>query len=86
MHKGYLFVVTYNSINISKFLFQESIVNYDIEINDNIIETISFNNKKRKNIHYLNKVDLNKVFHYKLIKKIDIPGYNCYLNIYQKEI
>jgi SAM-dependent methyltransferase len=89
VHKGYIFIVTYNSyntynsLNISKFLFQESIVKFDIELNDNLVETISFDNKKRKNIHYLNKVDL-KEFHYKLIKKIDIPGYHCYLNIYQK--
>ncbi len=85
VHKGYIFIVTYDSLNIYKFLFQESIVKFDIEINDNLIETISFNNKKRKNIHYLNKVNLEEL-HYKLINKIDIPGYNCYLNIYQKEI
>ena len=83
VHKGYIFIVTYNSLNISKFLFQESIVKYDIEINDSIIEKISFNNKTRKNIHYLNKVDLNYL-NYKFIDKIKIADYSCDLNIYQK--
>jgi hypothetical protein len=83
--KGYIFIVTYNNLNISKFVFPESIVKYDIEINDNIIEKISFNNKTRKNIHYLNKVDLNQ-FNYKFINKIKISDYSCDLNIYQKEL
>lgn len=84
--KGYLFVVTYNNLNISKFVFPESIVKYDIEINDNIIEKISFNNKTRKNIHYLNQVNLNEVFNYKLINKLKIKDYSCVLNVYQKEL
>jgi len=86
--KGYLFIVTYTNLNISKFLFPESIVNYDIEINDNIIEKLSFNNKKRKNIHYLNKVNSNdlKQLNYKFINKIYMPEYSCELNIYQKEL
>jgi SAM-dependent methyltransferase len=84
--KGYLFVVTYDTLNISKFVFPESIVKYDIEINDSIIEKLSFNNQKRKNVHYLTPVNLNEVFNYKFINKIEIPGYNCYLNVYQKEL
>ena len=84
--KGYLFVVTYNNLNISKFVFPESIVKYDIEINDNIIEKISFNNKTRKNIHYLNQVNLDEIFNYKLINKIKIQDYSCVLNVYQKEL
>jgi hypothetical protein len=60
----------------------DSIVKYDIEINDNIIEKITFNNKNRKNIHYLNRVEFD---YYKLIDKIEIPGYSCYLNVYQKD-
>jgi SAM-dependent methyltransferase len=84
--KGYLFVVTYNDLNISKFVFPESIVKYDIEINDNIIEKISFNNKTRKNIYYLNKVNLDEVFNYKLINKLKIQEYSCVLNVYQKEL
>lgn len=84
--KGYLFVVTYNNLNISKFVFPESIVKYDIEINDNIIEKISFNNKTRKNIHYLNQVNLDEVFNYKLINKLKIKDYSCILNVYQKEL
>jgi SAM-dependent methyltransferase len=84
--KGYIFVVTYNDLNISKFVCPESIVEYDIEINDTIVEKISFNNKKRKNIHYLNTVYLNEVFNYKFINKIEIPNYSCDLNIYQKEL
>ena len=83
--KGYIFIVTYNKLNISKFVFPESIVKYDIEINDNIIEKISFNNKTRKNIHYLNEVDL-EYLNYKFIDKINIPDYSCDLNIYQKEL
>ena len=83
--KGYIFIVTYDNLNISKFIFPESIVNYDIELNDNLIEKISYNNKKRKNIQYFNNVDLN-VFQYKLINIIDIPNYSCNLNIYQKEL
>ena len=84
--KGYLFIVTYNNLNISKFVFPESIVKYDIEINDNIIEKISFNNKTRKNIYYLNKVNLDEVFNYKLINKLKIQDYSCVLNVYQKEL
>ena len=84
--KGYLFIVTYNNLNISKFVFPESIVKYDIEINDNIIEKISFNNKTRKNIHYLNQVNLDEVFNYKLINKLKIKDYSCVLNVYQKEL
>ena len=84
--KGYLFVVTYNNLNISKFVFPESIVKYDIEINDNIIEKISFNNKTRKNIHYLKQVNLDEVFNYKLINKLKIKDYSCVLNVYQKEL
>jgi SAM-dependent methyltransferase len=84
--KGYLFIVTYNNLNISKFVFPESIVKYDIEINNNIIEKISFNNKTRKNIHYLNQVNLDEVFNYKLINKLKIQDYSCVLNVYQKEL
>jgi SAM-dependent methyltransferase len=84
--KGYLFIVTYTNLNISKFVFPESIVKYDIEINNNIIEKISFNNKTRKNIHYLNQVNLDEVFNYKLINKLKIQDYSCVLNVYQKEL
>jgi hypothetical protein len=80
--KGYLFIVTYDKINISKFLIPNSIVHYDIELNDNLKETISFNNKKRTNIHYLNKIEFD---YYKLIDKKEIPGFACYLTIYQKD-
>ena len=80
--KGYLFIITYDQLNISKFIMPNSIVNYDIEINDTLIEKITFNNKKRTNIQYLKHAEFE---YYKLINKIEIPDYSCYLNVYQKD-
>jgi hypothetical protein len=80
--KGFLFIITYDTINISNFILKNSIIKYNIEmINNKITEKIEFNNKKRTNMQYLNKVDFN---YYKLIRKIEIPNYSCYLNVYQK--
>jgi ubiquinone/menaquinone biosynthesis C-methylase UbiE len=83
--KGYLFVVTYkntNSLNISKFVVSNSIVKYDIQISDNkLVEKIKFNNKERTNIQYLSQINFD---YYKLVNKIEISGYSCYLNVYQK--
>lgn len=80
--KGFLFIITYDMLNISKFINQNSIIKYDIEMNNNkIIEKIKFNNKKRTNIQYLNNVHFE---YYKLIRKIEISNYSCYLNVYQK--
>ena len=80
--KGYLFIVTYNKINVSKFVVDKSPVEYDIEINDKITEKIKFNNKKRTNIQYLHPIEFE---YYRLIRKIEIPNYSCYLNVYQKD-
>ena len=82
--KGYLFIVTYTTLNISKFINQNLKVNmkYDIEVNDKITEKISFNNKKRTNIQYLKQ---NEFEYYKLVNKIEIPNFSCYLNVYQKD-
>ena len=80
--KGFLFIVTYDRLNISKFILQNSIIKYNIEmIHDKITEKLEFNNKKRTNIQYLNNVQFE---YYKLIRKIEIPNYSCYLNVYQK--
>lgn len=79
--KGFLFIVTYDKLNISKFINQNSIIQYTIEMNNKITEKIEFRNKKRTNIQYLNDVQFE---YYKLIRKIEIPNYSCYLNIYQK--
>jgi hypothetical protein len=81
--KGYLFITTYSdNFSISKFLLPNSIVNYDIKINnEKLIEKIKFNNKKRTNIQYLK----HKTFdYYQLIDIIEIPNYSCFLNVYQK--
>jgi hypothetical protein len=79
--KGYLFIVTYNKVNVSNFVVDKSPVDYEIEINDKIIEKIKFQNKKRTNIQYLRPI---KFEYYRLIRKIEIPNYSCYLNVYQK--
>lgn len=88
--KGYLFIVTYDTLNISKFLMQQSSIKYNIEMNNNkIIEKIKYNAKgqngekiqNRQNIQYLHNVPFE---YYKLIHKIEIPNYSCYLNVYQK--
>jgi hypothetical protein len=79
--KGYLFIVSYENINISKFLVPNSKVEYDIEIsNDKLIEKISYNQNKT-NIYHLKQQTFE---YYKLINKIEIPNYSCYLNVYQK--
>jgi hypothetical protein len=79
--KGYLFIVSYENINISKFLVPNSKVQYDIEIsNDKLTEKISYNQNK-KNIYHLKQQTFE---YYKLINKIEIPNYSCYLNVYQK--
>lgn len=80
--KGYLFIVTYDKLNVSKFVIDKSAVEYDIVINNTITEKIKFNNKKRTNIQYLRPGIFD---YYKLIKKIEIPHYLCYLNVYQKD-
>ena len=80
--KGYLFIVSYENINISKFLVPNSKVQYDIEIsNDKLVEKISYSNKNKKNVYYLKPQMFE---YYKLINKIEIPNYSCYLNVYQK--
>jgi hypothetical protein len=82
--KGYLFIVTYTSpLNISKFIVKDSIVKYDIEINNNqLIEKIKFHNKERTNIQYLVPIEFD---YYRLVNKIEISNYSCYLNVYQKD-
>ena len=81
--KGILFIITYdNKINISKFIKSNSSIEYNIELNNTITEKIIFNNVKRTNIQYLNDVEFD---YYKLLNQIEIPNYNCYLNIYQKD-
>jgi hypothetical protein len=81
--KGFLFIITYNKLNISNFVNQNSMIKYNIEMNNNkITEKIEYNNKKRTNIQYLNDVHFE---YYKLIRKIEIPNYSCYLNVYQKD-
>lgn len=81
--KGYLFIVTYTMpLKISKFIVSDSIVSYDIEINHNkLIEKIKFH-KERTNIQYLVPIEFE---YYKLVNKIEITGYGCYLNVFQKE-
>lgn len=81
--KGYLFITTYDKLNISKFIHKESKypIKYDIELNNQLIEKISYNNKKRINIQYLHSTPFE---YYKLIDQVEIPNYDCYLNIYQK--
>jgi hypothetical protein len=80
--KGYLFIVSYERLNISKFLVPNSKVQYDIEIsNDKLTEKISYSNQTKKNIYYLKPQMFE---YYKLINKIEIPNYSCYLNVYQK--
>jgi hypothetical protein len=81
--KGYLFIISYdNHLNISKFLVPNSRVQYDIEIsNDKLTEKLSYNDKKKTNTYYLKP---NVFEYYKLINKIEIPNYSCYLNVYQK--
>ena len=80
--KGYLFIVSYENINISKFLVPNSKVQYDIEIsNDKLTEKISYSNKNKTNVYYLKPQMFE---YYKLINKIEIPNYSCYLNVYQK--
>jgi SAM-dependent methyltransferase len=84
--KGILFIITYNNINISKFIISNSSIDYSIELTNTIREKISFNNIKRTNIQYLNDVNFNdsNFNYYKLLNQIEIPNYSCYLNIYQK--
>ena len=80
--KGILFIITYDTkINISKFIISNSSIDYSVELTNTITEKITFNNIKRTNIQYLNDVEFN---YYKLLNKIEIPNYSCYLNIYQK--
>ena len=80
--KGYLFIISYEKINISKFLVPNSKVEYDIEIsNDKLTEKISYSNKTKTNIYHLKPQMFE---YYKLINKIEIPNYSCYLNVYQK--
>jgi hypothetical protein len=81
--KGYLFIVTYTMpLKISKFIVSDSIVSYDIELNhDKLIEKIKFH-KERTNIQYLTPIEFE---YYKLVNKIEITGYGCYLNVFQKE-
>ena len=66
-----------DTLNINKYLNKLS----NKEIENTITEKIEFNNKKRTNIQYLNDVQFE---YYKLIRKIEIPNYSCYLNVYQK--
>ena len=82
--KGYLFIVTYTMpLKISQFIVSDSIVSYDIEINHNkLIEKIKFHNKERTNIQYLTPIEFE---YYTLVNKIEISGYGCYLNVFQKE-
>jgi hypothetical protein len=81
--KGYLFIVSYEKdLNISKFLVPNSRVQYDIEIsNDKLTEKLSYNNQNKTNIYHLKQQTFE---YYKLINKIEIPNYSCYLNVYQK--
>ena len=44
-------------------------------------EKISYSNQTKKNIYYLKPQMFE---YYKLINKIEIPNYSCYLNVYQK--
>jgi SAM-dependent methyltransferase len=82
--KGYLFIITYDkSINIRNFIHKEPKypIKYDIELNNQLIEKISYNNNNKTKIQYLHSSDFQ---YYKLIDKVEIPNYSCYLNIYQK--
>jgi len=81
--KGYLFIVSYDKLNVSKFVMDKSPIDYDIQVNDTITEKIKFHNKKRTNIQYLQSIQ--SIDYYKLIEKIEIPNYSCYLNVYQKD-
>jgi SAM-dependent methyltransferase len=81
--KGYLFIVTYDKLNVSKFVMDKSKVEYNIEISDKITEKLKFHNKKRTNIQYLQAIQ--SLDYYKLITKIEINNYSCYLNVYQKD-
>lgn len=94
VHKGYLFITTYDKLDISKFVNDspsksfKSNYDYNIEFNNkNLIEKITYDNKKRTNILYLNQPKLDFLtlnLNFRLINKIKIPGFFCYLNILQK--
>jgi len=84
--KGFLFIVTYENLKISKFLLKNTFVKYNIELTDKLdklIEKIEFNNNKRTNIQYINNPHA-QFDYYKLIRKIEMPNFSCYLNVYQK--
>jgi hypothetical protein len=93
VHKGYLFVITYDKFNISSIVnknpsnYFKSNFKYNIELNNKLTEKILHNNDTRTNIQYLNKINIKDIcnFDLKIIKTVEMPNFkSCYLTILQK--
>jgi len=100
IHKGYLFIVNYNSnaLNINQFINKNSSTyfknnyHYSIELNSKLTEKITSKGKTNTSQKYMTNTDkdftldnYNDNYSYNLIKKIDIPNYNCFMYIYEKK-
>jgi len=87
IHKGYIFIVNYDSLNIKKFInknpskyFKQN-YQYSIELNSKLTEKITYKRQQHTLQQYMKKdMDLDYTF----VKKIEIPNYGCYLYVYQK--
>uniref|UniRef100_A0A6C0EVU4 Methyltransferase type 11 domain-containing protein n=1 Tax=viral metagenome TaxID=1070528 RepID=A0A6C0EVU4_9ZZZZ len=92
VHKGYLFVTTYEKFNISSVINKspsncfKSKYDYTVELNSKLTEKIIHNNDVRTNIQYLKNVDINNIcnFDLKIIRTIEMPIFKCFLSILQK--